>query len=155
RDHYQLIRMASGAALVVLGLLLFFHRDAWLRVGVNRALELVGVGTFDTSAAPPTDLPDRGSGQGPAPAVRAGSPCQARGQWPDEPGVVRSRRHVGISGLELSPRRARRKSRSHDEPRGSKGRGLVPGTRTMAPLATSEGLDPRGRKLQRAGAHPP
>ena len=46
RDQYRFIRMASGAALVVLGLLLFFHRDAWLRVGVNRALELVGLGTF-------------------------------------------------------------------------------------------------------------
>lgn len=46
RDHYQVIRVVSGAALVVLGLLLFFHRDAWLRVGVNRALELVGLGTF-------------------------------------------------------------------------------------------------------------
>ena len=46
RDHYQLIRMVSGAALVVLGLMLFFHRDAWLRVGLNRALELVGLGTF-------------------------------------------------------------------------------------------------------------
>lgn len=46
RDQYRFIRMASGAALVVLGLLLFFHRDAWLRVGVNRVLELVGLGTF-------------------------------------------------------------------------------------------------------------
>jgi cytochrome c-type biogenesis protein len=46
RDHYQVIRMVSGAALVVLGLLLFFHRDAWLRVGLNRALEVVGLGTF-------------------------------------------------------------------------------------------------------------
>jgi cytochrome c-type biogenesis protein len=46
RDHYQVIRVASGAALIVLGLLLFFHRDAWLRVGVNRALEWVGLGTF-------------------------------------------------------------------------------------------------------------
>lgn len=46
RDHYRLIRVVSGAALVVLGLLLFFHRDAWLRVGVNRLLELVGLGTF-------------------------------------------------------------------------------------------------------------
>ncbi len=33
-------------ALVLLGLALFFHRDAWIRVGVNRALELVGLGTF-------------------------------------------------------------------------------------------------------------
>jgi cytochrome c-type biogenesis protein len=46
RDHYQVIHMVSGAALVVLGLLLFFHRDAWLRVGLNRALEVVGLGTF-------------------------------------------------------------------------------------------------------------
>jgi cytochrome c-type biogenesis protein len=46
RDQYRIIRVVSGTALVVLGLLLFFHRDAWLRVGVNRALELVGLGTF-------------------------------------------------------------------------------------------------------------
>jgi cytochrome c-type biogenesis protein len=46
RDHYQIIRVVSGASLVVLGLLLFFHRDAWLRVGLNRALEVVGLGTF-------------------------------------------------------------------------------------------------------------
>ncbi len=46
RDHYQVIRIVSGAALVVLGLLLFFHRDAWLRVGLNRALDVVGLGTF-------------------------------------------------------------------------------------------------------------
>jgi cytochrome c-type biogenesis protein len=46
RDQYQIIRMVSGAALVVLGLLLFFHRDGWLRVGMNRLLELVGLGTF-------------------------------------------------------------------------------------------------------------
>jgi cytochrome c-type biogenesis protein len=46
RDQYRIIRTASGAALVVLGLLLFFHRDAWLRVGVNRLLDLVGLGTF-------------------------------------------------------------------------------------------------------------
>jgi cytochrome c-type biogenesis protein len=46
RDHYRVIRIVSGASLVVIGLLLFFHRDAWLRVGINRALELVGLGTF-------------------------------------------------------------------------------------------------------------
>jgi cytochrome c-type biogenesis protein len=46
RDHYRVIRLVSGAALVALGLALFFHRDAWLRVGVNRLLELVGLGTF-------------------------------------------------------------------------------------------------------------
>jgi cytochrome c-type biogenesis protein len=46
RDHYGAIRIVSGASLVILGLLLFFHRDAWLRVGINRALEGVGLGTF-------------------------------------------------------------------------------------------------------------
>ncbi len=44
RDHYAWIRGASGATLVALGLLLFFHRDWWLRVLVNRALEAVGLG---------------------------------------------------------------------------------------------------------------
>jgi cytochrome c-type biogenesis protein len=46
RDHYQVIRFVSGAALVILGLALFSHRDAWIRVGLNRALDLVGLGTF-------------------------------------------------------------------------------------------------------------
>jgi len=46
RDQYRIIRVVSGAALVLLGLSLFFHRDAWLRVGINRALEFVGLGTF-------------------------------------------------------------------------------------------------------------
>jgi cytochrome c-type biogenesis protein len=46
RDQYQLIRMVSGVLLVAFGLMLFFHRDTWLRVGVNRLLELVGLGTF-------------------------------------------------------------------------------------------------------------
>ena len=46
RDHYRWIRIASGVMLVALGLSLFFHRDAWLRVGLNRALEWVGLGTF-------------------------------------------------------------------------------------------------------------
>jgi cytochrome c-type biogenesis protein len=46
RDQYRVIRIVSGLSLVVLGLMLFFHRDAWLRVGINRMLELVGLGTF-------------------------------------------------------------------------------------------------------------
>jgi cytochrome c-type biogenesis protein len=46
RDQYRIIRVVSGAALIILGLSLFFHRDAWLRVGINRALEWVGLGTF-------------------------------------------------------------------------------------------------------------
>ena len=44
RDHYILIRSASGVTLVALGLLLFFHRDWWLHVLLNRALDSVGLG---------------------------------------------------------------------------------------------------------------
>ena len=44
RDHYGVIRVVSGAILVTLGLLLFFHRDWWLRVMVNRLLDSVGLG---------------------------------------------------------------------------------------------------------------
>jgi cytochrome c-type biogenesis protein len=44
RDHYTLIRAASGLTLVALGLLLFFHRDWWLHVLLNRALDAVGLG---------------------------------------------------------------------------------------------------------------
>jgi cytochrome c-type biogenesis protein len=43
RDHYSWIRVASGLVLVGLGLLLFFHRDWWLRVLLHRALEAVGL----------------------------------------------------------------------------------------------------------------
>ena len=43
RDHYDVIRLASGLTLVVLGLLLFFNRDWWLSVMLNRALEAIGL----------------------------------------------------------------------------------------------------------------
>lgn len=43
RDRYRLIEVASGAALVALGLLLFFGRFWWLRVYFNRALDAVGI----------------------------------------------------------------------------------------------------------------
>jgi cytochrome c-type biogenesis protein len=43
RDHYGWIRLASGASLVTLGLLLFFNRDWWLRVLMNRALQAIGL----------------------------------------------------------------------------------------------------------------
>jgi cytochrome c-type biogenesis protein len=43
RDHYLVIRTASGALLVGIGLLLFFDRIWWLSVGFNRALEAVGL----------------------------------------------------------------------------------------------------------------
>jgi cytochrome c-type biogenesis protein len=43
RDRYALIQVASGLILVSLGLLLFFHRDWWLHVAVNRALIDLGL----------------------------------------------------------------------------------------------------------------
>jgi cytochrome c-type biogenesis protein len=43
RDRYSVIQIASGVTLVALGLLLFFHRDWWLHVALNRALEYVGL----------------------------------------------------------------------------------------------------------------
>jgi cytochrome c-type biogenesis protein len=39
RDRYWTLQAASGALLVGLGLLLFFHRDWWLRVAANRVLD--------------------------------------------------------------------------------------------------------------------
>jgi cytochrome c-type biogenesis protein len=46
RDHYGAVQVVSGSTLVALGLLLFFHRDAWLRDGVNQVLSQVGLGTL-------------------------------------------------------------------------------------------------------------
>ena len=43
RDRYGLIQIVSGVVLVVLGLLLFFHRDWWLHVALNRALDAIGL----------------------------------------------------------------------------------------------------------------
>ncbi|HEV7134035.1 MAG TPA: cytochrome c biogenesis protein CcdA [Gaiellaceae bacterium] len=43
RDRYTVIQVVSGATLVVLGLLLFFHRDWWLHVALNRALDGIGL----------------------------------------------------------------------------------------------------------------
>lgn len=44
RDHYVVIQVTGGLTLVALGLLLFFHRDWWMRVFLNRLLEDVGLG---------------------------------------------------------------------------------------------------------------
>jgi cytochrome c-type biogenesis protein len=44
RDHYAVIRVVSGVTLLALGLLLFFHRDWWLRVLLNRVFEAIGLG---------------------------------------------------------------------------------------------------------------
>ena len=43
RDRYRILELGSGAILVALGLLLFFHRDWWLHVAVNRALDAIGL----------------------------------------------------------------------------------------------------------------
>jgi cytochrome c-type biogenesis protein len=43
RDRYTVIQVVSGLVLVALGLLLFFHRDWWLHVALNRALNYVGL----------------------------------------------------------------------------------------------------------------
>ena len=43
RDRFRIIEIVSGVVLVALGLLLFFHRDWWLHVALNRALEAVGL----------------------------------------------------------------------------------------------------------------
>ena len=44
RDHYVVIRVVGGVMLLALGLLLFFHRDWWLRVFLNRLLDDLGLG---------------------------------------------------------------------------------------------------------------
>ena len=44
RNHYTVIRVASGLTLLALGLLLFFGKDWWLHVWLNRALDAVGLG---------------------------------------------------------------------------------------------------------------
>jgi cytochrome c-type biogenesis protein len=44
RDHYVVIRIVSGVTLVALGLMLFFGKDWWLHVMLNRALDAVGLG---------------------------------------------------------------------------------------------------------------
>ncbi len=46
RDHYRYVQWVSGVLLVALGLMLFFHRDYWLRVMANRVLEFFGVEGF-------------------------------------------------------------------------------------------------------------
>ncbi len=44
RNHYDAIRVASGAVLVALGLLLFFDRNWWLNVAVHRFFDSIGLG---------------------------------------------------------------------------------------------------------------
>ena len=44
RDHYDVIRVVSGAVLVALGLLLFFDRNWWLNVAFHRFFDAIGLG---------------------------------------------------------------------------------------------------------------
>ena len=46
RSHYHAIRVASGVTLVALGLLLFFHRDWWLRIALDQVFAKVGLGSL-------------------------------------------------------------------------------------------------------------
>ena len=46
RSHYHAIRVASGVTLVALGLLLFFHRDWWLRIALDQAFARIGLGSL-------------------------------------------------------------------------------------------------------------
>ena len=38
--------VASGVTLVTLGLLLFFHRDWWLRIALDQVFTKIGLGTL-------------------------------------------------------------------------------------------------------------
>jgi cytochrome c-type biogenesis protein len=44
RSRWAYVRALSGATLVVFGLLLFFHREWWLYVGLRRVLDALGLG---------------------------------------------------------------------------------------------------------------
>ena len=46
RSQYDVLRFASGITLVVLGLLLFFDRDWWLRVGLDQIFTRIGLGSL-------------------------------------------------------------------------------------------------------------
>jgi cytochrome c-type biogenesis protein len=46
RDHYAVVRGASGVVLVALGLLLFFNRDWWLRVALDQMFTRIGLGSL-------------------------------------------------------------------------------------------------------------
>jgi cytochrome c-type biogenesis protein len=46
RTHYEIIKIVSGSTLIVLGLLLFFNRDWWLRYALEELLSKVGLGSY-------------------------------------------------------------------------------------------------------------
>ena len=43
RSHYGALRIVSGSTLVVLGLLLFFNRDWWLRIALDQLFGKIGL----------------------------------------------------------------------------------------------------------------
>ncbi len=45
RSHYKAIRIASGVTLITLGLLLFFNKDWWLRIGLDQLFAKLGLPT--------------------------------------------------------------------------------------------------------------
>ncbi|HEY4347215.1 MAG TPA: cytochrome c biogenesis protein CcdA [Gaiellaceae bacterium] len=45
RSHYTVLRVASGSTLIALGLLLFFNRDWWLRIGLSQLFAKFGLNT--------------------------------------------------------------------------------------------------------------
>jgi cytochrome c-type biogenesis protein len=45
RSHYNVLRGVSGTTLIALGLLLFFDRDWWLRIGLDQLFSKLGLGT--------------------------------------------------------------------------------------------------------------
>jgi cytochrome c-type biogenesis protein len=45
RSHYTAIRFASGTILIALGLLLFFNKDWWLRIGLDQVFAKLGLQT--------------------------------------------------------------------------------------------------------------
>ena len=44
KTRWTYVRIVSGATLVAFGLLLFFHREWWLYVGLRRVLDALGLG---------------------------------------------------------------------------------------------------------------
>jgi cytochrome c-type biogenesis protein len=43
RDRYRILQAVGGTILVAFGLLLFFGRDWWLNVALNRLLDFLGL----------------------------------------------------------------------------------------------------------------
>lgn len=46
RAHYRAVEVMSGSTLVILGLLLFFNRDWWLRIALDQAFAKVGLSSI-------------------------------------------------------------------------------------------------------------